>query len=126
MSIENIGPSPEEMGIPTKEENEGNLESKPKIDYLPELGIFYGIGDQAVIHRSSGAVESDWKIKSFGKKSVIVNKEDETGGSLQKAIPREEFCQWQKNSPQFRYNRKVEPHHASRIDEDTMRRTLGQ
>lgn len=124
MSIDTVGPSPEEMGLPTNEVKEGKLESKPKADYLPELGFFYGIGDQAVIHRSNGAVESDWKIKSFGEKSVVVSKEDKAGGSLQKVIQREEFCQWQKDSPQFRYNRRVEPHHASRIDEELKRHQI--
>jgi len=56
-------------------------------------------GDNVIVHRTSGDVENDWVLKSFGKKYAVVEKYDpEEGAVLRKVVPLNEFIEWQKEA----------------------------
>jgi hypothetical protein len=54
------------------------------------------VGDKALVLRSSGEVESDWTLKSFGNKFAVVEKVDvKDGAVLRKVVPVDELGSWQ-------------------------------
>ncbi len=94
---------PEAINFRAESENVSETpEPDPELAYIPELGELFGIGDQAFVTRTSGQIETDWTIQSFGEKSVVVMK-----GSLQKVIPRSTFIEQQK--PFLRMARRPTP-----------------
>jgi hypothetical protein len=54
------------------------------------------VGDNAMVLRSSGEIEKDWTLKSFGDKFAVVEKVDvKDGAVLRKVVPVNELADWQ-------------------------------
>lgn len=53
-------------------------------------------GDTVTVTRSSGEIENDWTLRSFGEQFVVVEKIGPGGEKLQKTIPLEVFRGWQR------------------------------
>ena len=115
MSIEqgpSFGPSPEGNESEVKKEKpmakpspymapemheavtEGEVVEKK--DFIERGDKKLRVGDKALVLRSSGEVEKDWTLKSFGNKFAIVEKVDvKDSAVLRKVVPVDELGSWQ-------------------------------
>lgn len=53
-------------------------------------------GDTVTVTRSSGEIENDWTLRSFGEQFAVVEKIGPGGKKLQKTVPLEVFKGWQR------------------------------
>ncbi len=110
MSIEQGGPTPEEMGL-TPEQSlqksnpyaapemggvDTNQEEVEKKDYIEGFGNQLRVGNSVRVLRSDKRVEDGWLLQSFGEKSAVVVRVDQaTGKELRKVVPVDKLASWQ-------------------------------
>ena len=75
--------------IPQQEPHEENILRVEGMEFKP--------GDPVTVARSSGHIETDWSLRSFGGRFAVAEKVDTGSGEvLRKAIPITEFAELQK------------------------------
>lgn len=85
----------EAAGMPAATQTE---KTTPSLELKLNSGEIIRVGDVVHIVRSDGTQESDWRLVSFGAKSVVVEKNDQTTGQrLRKVVDRGDFINWQLN-----------------------------
>lgn len=89
-------------------------------------------GEQYRVVRSNGQVEDDWELKSYGDKTVVIEKQDpNTPGRLRKVIPLSEFISWQQGHGSGKVNLdKLSPDLRNKLrgglSEEEIRRITGK